>query len=459
MTNGSPAPSASPPRGRRLWLTGTSTRGRTRTRAGDSAPQRAGSRAAHVRRLWRRARRTLRRSARLATQPVTPLGWFVAAVTIAGALTGGLYGWIEGWFVAVVGALLLAVAVPFLVGSRAYRIRLGLTRPNVVAGSSVEVRVDVENAAVRPQLPAVAELPVGDGLRELAVPLLGIREAVTLRVDVPTTRRGVIPVGPLTVARQDPLGILRREVTWRDRHLLHVHPVTVPLPPNAAGLVRDLEGWASRRLTDADLSFHAVREYAPGDAVRHIHWKSTAKTGTLMVRQYEETQTARHAILFDARRDEYSSEEEFELGVSVAASLSVQAVREGRERFVASAWAPGRVRPSVDGLEELPSRTPSQLLDAWSELDAAPEARPIERLAEGLARSGRTLSIVTVVTGSRPEFARLRLTAQAFSPEVHVLVARCEALAEPRAQRLDALTVLTVGALGDLPPLLLRGAA
>ncbi|MFC7766284.1 DUF58 domain-containing protein [Leucobacter soli] len=72
-----------------------------------------------------------------------------------------------------------------------------------------------------------------------------------------------------------------------------------------------------------------MREYAHGDALRHVHWKSTAKTGTLMVRQFEESQTARVAVLFDALREEYASDDEFELGVSVAASLSVQAVREG----------------------------------------------------------------------------------------------------------------------------------
>ncbi|MFC6236187.1 DUF58 domain-containing protein, partial [Leucobacter soli] len=240
---------------------------------------------------------------------------------------------------------------------------------------------------------------------------------------------GVIRVGPLTLARQDPLGLLRREVTWRDRHLLHVHPPTAALPPHSAGLVRDLEGRPSRRLTEADLSFHAVREYAHGDALRHVHWKSTAKTGTLMVRQFEESQTARVAVLFDALREEYASDDEFELGVSVAASLSVQAVREGRERFVASAWAPGRIRPSIDGLEELPSRDPVELLDAWAELGSTEEGLPFEVLARSLADSGRPLSIVALITGSRPDMLRLRRASAAFPPDVQVLAVRCEWLA------------------------------
>ena len=392
------------------------------------------------------------------TQAVTPLGWLVIALTALGVVLGASLSWIEAWFVAVVGGLLILVALPFLIGSRAYHVRIELERSSVVAGGEVHARVHVENRGSRPAMPAVAELPVGPALRELTVPFLGPHSAIELPVAVPAPQRGVVRVGPLTVARRDPVGLFRREVTWPEHHLLHIHPVTQQLPPNTAGLVRDLEGAASRRLSDSDLSFYAVREYARGDAMRHVHWKSTAKTGTLMVRQYEESQTARVAVLFDARREEYQSEEEFELAVSVAASLSVQAVREGRERFVASAWTPGRMRPSIDGLEELPSRDPQQLLNAWAELEASPEGLPFEALANGLAHSGRPLSIVAIVTGSHAEQTRIRRAAVSFTPDVHVLGVRCEMHAEPRAQRVDPLTMFTVGALADLPQLMMRSA-
>ncbi len=451
--------------GRKLTHTGTNTRSRTSTRtrtrtmghttvAGGALSRRR----VRAKRWWRRTWRKLDRRFRAATRAITPLGWFVLAVALTGLILGAAFGWIESWFVAVFAALLLLIALPFLIGSRAYRTVLGVSRANVVAGGEVHLTVEVQNAAARPQLPAVIELPVGDALRELTVPLLGPHHGTVLPVAVPTERRGVITVGPLTVARQDPLGLLRREMTWRDVHHVHVHPRTVLLPPNSAGLVRDLEGQSSRRLTDSDLSFHAVREYVPGDAMRHIHWKSTAKTGQLMVRQYEESQTARLAVLFDARREEYGSDDEFELGVSIAASISVQAVREGRERYVASAWTPGRRRPSVDGLEELSSRDPIRMLDAWSELGYAIEGLPIEVLSRSLAHSTRDLSIVVVVTGSVPEMERIRRAAVSFSPDVHVLAIRAEMLADPAAQRMDSLTVVTIGALGDLPQLMIRGA-
>ena len=412
-----------------------------------------------ARRRWRNFQRATADVWRTTTQAVTPLGWFIRGVTAVGFVLGATLSWVEAWFVAVVGALLLLVAIPFLIGNRAYRISIDLDRRSVVVGGTVAAVIRIENDGGRPSLPAVAELPVGPALRELTIPFIGPHGAVDLPTRVPAPQRGLIQVGPLTVARRDPLALLRREVTWPEKHLVYVHPVTTPLPPNSAGLVKDLEGAASRRLTDSDLSFYAVREYAPGDAMRHVHWKSTAKTGTLMVRQYEESQTARVAVLFDARREEYASDEEFELGVSAAASISVQAVREGRERFVASAWAPGRVRPSIDGVEELPSRDPQQLLNAWAELEAAPDGLPFEVLANGLAHSRRPLSIVTIVTGSQPELARIRRACVAFDPNVHVVAVRCELHAEPKMQRADSLTTFTVGALGDLPQMLLRSAS
>ncbi len=452
-------------RSRRLtrdqWQTQTGTRTRTRTRTVAGSTGSGGAlarRRVRMKRWGRRSWRRLSRATRAMTRAITPLGWFVLAVAAAGVVAGFAFSWIEAWFVAVFAALLIVIALPFLLGSRAYRTSLEISRANVVAGGEVHLSVEVQNAAGRPQLPAVIELPVGDALRELTVPLLGPHHGTVLPVTVPAHRRGVIRVGPLTVARQDPLGLLRREMTWRDRHTVHVHPRTVLLPPNSAGLVRDLEGQSSRRLTDSDLSFHAVREYAPGDAMRHIHWKSTAKTGTLMVRQYEESQTARLAVLFDARREEYASDEEFELGVSIAASISVQAVRERRERFVVSAWSPGRMRPSVDGLEELPSRDSVEMLDSWAELEAAGDGLPFETLAHSLAHSARDLSIVVIVTGSVPVMNRIRRAAISFSPDVHVMAVRAELLSDPAAQRVGELTVATVGALGDLPQLMVRGA-
>jgi uncharacterized protein (DUF58 family) len=399
---------------------------------------------------------------------VTPFGWFVFALLFVGVSVGGLFSWVEAWIIAIAAAVLLLIAAPFLLGARAYDLSISLAQRSVVVGSQLEIMVTVANTSSRPQLATAAELVVGLAIRRLTVPMLGPRQTAEITVSVATGHRGVIQVGPLTLARRDPLGLLRREVVWPVRHRVYVYPRTAMLPPNSAGLVRDLEGQASRRLSDADLSFFAVREYVPGDEVRHIHWKATAKAGTLMVRQYEETQSARIAVLFDALPDEYANDDEFELGVSVAASISAQAAREGRDRYVVASRGNDPLssyRRRADkagpqrgqGFIELPSHDLTQLLDSWAELTLAYDAARFESLARGIAEGHRSLSIVAIVTGSIPTLERIQRAVLAFPPETQVLAIKCEHLADPHLMRVDPLTQCTVGMLSDLPGLLLRG--
>ena len=71
--------------------------------------------------------------------------------------------------------------------------------------------------------------------------------------------------------------------------------------------MRDIEGAVTKKIVDSDLSFHAIRDYVAGDARRHVHWRSTAKTGTMMVRQYEETRRSRIAVVMDLGLSEYTT--------------------------------------------------------------------------------------------------------------------------------------------------------
>ena len=68
-----------------------------------------------------------------------------------------------------------------------------------------------------------------------------------------------------------------------------MHPLLVSLAGASSGLLRDLEGQATRDLSDSDLSFHALRDYVAGDDRRYIHWRTTARRGSLMVKQFEDT--------------------------------------------------------------------------------------------------------------------------------------------------------------------------
>ena len=99
----------------------------------------------------------------------------------------------------------------------------------------------------------------------------------------------------------------------------------------ASGFLRDLEGTPSSDLSSSDIAFHALRDYTPGDDRRHVHWRTTARTGKLMVRQFEETRRSHVVVALDNLADHYASEDEFELAVSAAASISAQTMREEKE--------------------------------------------------------------------------------------------------------------------------------
>ncbi|WP_395244339.1 DUF58 domain-containing protein [Agromyces sp. MMS24-K17] len=441
--------------------TGTRTRAGTVTRvaaAGRGGPM---ARALWTARVgWMRTRRALATAARWLGETVSPTGALLLVVAVAGVVGGSVFGWVEAWVAAAVAVLLLVVCVPFLLGTHDYRLELVLDRDRVVAGSQVHGRLDLVNRGRRAALPGVVDIPIGAGLVEVHVPLLRGGHAHSQALEIGTERRGIIDVGPMTVSRGDPIGILRREQRWPEVQRVHVHPVTIPIPSTSAGLVRDLEGSPTGVLVDDDLSFHAVREYVRGDSQRHVHWKATAKTGRLMVRQYEESRHARIAVLLDVDLDEFASEDEFETAVSAAASLGLQGVLAGRDVSVGV----GGILPELGGrevqsLRTLPTQTPRALLDAMAGVESDERATPLEVSASLAAQTYERLSMVFLVTGSRMPLQRIRQAAIALPGGVAVVAVRCEPGAEPTVRTAREVTVLTIGALGDLGRMLARGAA
>ena len=411
------------------------------------------------RRALRRTRKGLLTAATWLRTTVTPAGWLLGAIAVVGVAGGLAFGLVEGWVVAAIAVVLLLLSVPFLLGAHDYGIRLVLAKERVVAGSEVTGSLDIVNRSTRVALPGVVDIPVGPGLVEVHVPLLRGGSDHRESLAISAHRRGIIQVGPMTVGRGDPVGILRREHAWPGVQHIYVHPVTVAIPSTSAGLVKDLEGAPTSDIVDADLSFHALREYVPGDSYRHVHWKSTAKTRKLMVRQYEETRHSRIAIIVDLGIAGYASDEEFEMAVSAAASLGVQGVRDGRDVLVsASADIPDFSRENARSIQTLSTLTAKHLLDGFSGIDASENAMALEDVTRLTVQSFPELSIAFLVTGSQVELSRLRAAAFGFPSQVAVVALRAEPGAEPTLRSANELTVLTLGALGDLTNMMARGA-
>lgn len=411
-----------------------------------------------------RATRVLRRRIRYASEwissTVTGLGLSLAILVLVAGILGYFLGWLELVAVAYTGLALLIFGVFFLLGRNSYDIGLSLDRDRVVVGESVRATLDVRNPS-RFRLPPVkSEVPVGRGLAEFYLGAIRARAASSRHFTVPTNRRGVVRVGPVRTVRADPIGLLRREYTWTAFLELFVHPATISIPATSTGLIRDLEGNPTRDLTDSDVSFHALREYAPGDDRRHIHWKSTARTGQLMVRQFEETRRSHLVIALSLASSDYHSEEEFELAVSVAASLGIRAIRDAREVSVlASAETPEFARRRIVAPRRLDALSRSRLLDDLARIEHAGNASGLIDLARGSADSVSGASVAILVCGSEPTPSQLRAASVAFPPGIEVLAVVCNPGIVPSLRRVGELRVLSVGYLDDLQKSLARAAS
>jgi len=388
---------------------------------------------------------------------IRPAGALALAAATLGIVAGLVFGWVEALVAGVAALVLLVLSVPFLFQARTYEVDLNLGHARIVAGTGVQATVTVRNSGRRVALPGRIDVPVGEGLVEFGVPLLRAGAASEQRLELPPQRRGIVRIGPAITVRSDPIGLLRREHAFDDAHDLYVHPRTVPVPSPRAGLIRDLDGSPTKRLVDADMSFHAIREYAPGDSRRQVHWKSTAKTGRLMVRQYEESRRSRMAVVLGLADAEYETDTEFELAVSAASSLAVRAVHDARDLdIVVGAEIPRVVRGRLRAIRHIPTGAPRAVLDGFSGVDRLANTMAFADVCRLASEANERLSIAVLVAGSRVGIAKLRQAALAFPADATIIAIVCDERAHPRTQVLGALTIATIGTLDDLAGLLLK---
>ncbi len=411
-------------------------------------------------RAWSLTRAGLTAAWAWSRRTVRPAGVLALVAATLGLAAGLMFGWVEALVAGVAALLLLTLSVPFLFQARSYEVDLSLLHERIVAGSGARATVTVRNTGTRIALPGRIDVPVGAGLVEFGVPLLRGGASSAQLLELPPQPRGIVRIGPATTVRSDPIGLLRREHAFDDAHHLYVHPRTVPVPSASAGLIRDLDGSPTTRLVDADMSFHAIREYAPGDSRRQVHWKSTAKTGRLMVRQYEESRRSRMAVVLGLAAAEYGSDSEFEVAVSAAASLAVRAVHDARDLdIVVGAEIPRVVRGRLRAIRHIPTASPRVVLDGFSGVDRLANTMAFTDVCRLASEANERLSIAVMITGSHVGIAKLRQAALAYPADAATIAIVCDERAHPRTQVLGGLTVITVGTLEDLTGLLLRGAA
>lgn len=385
--------------------------------------------------------------ARPVVRPVTGSGWVVLAVAAAAIVLSVVFGWQEFSYLGTVLLAAIVISVPYLFGRASYGVLIELNPRRVVVGDRAMGRMLVTNVGGRALVPTRMELPVGAGLAEFQLPAMKPKAEHEELFAVPTNRRAVIVAGPAESVRGDQLGLLRRAVRWTDPVDLFVHPATVHLTPSAAGLVKDLEGQVSKKITSSDIAFHALRPYVPGDDRRYVHWRTSARVGQLMVRQFEETRRSQLTMIHSTMSALYASDDEFELAMSVTASIASQVIRDGTQMNVVS----------EAGIWK--SHSVTALLDASCRIE------PVGRLFDSVRAFARERtkrlpapSVVMIIGGSLTTTAEFRSIETLFGKDTSIVAFRVEAGAAPKISSVSGLTMITVGKLSDLPALV-RGLA
>lgn len=374
------------------------------------------------------------------TGVVTRLGWGMLLLGFGCWVLGWLGGWHELMVVATAAWLLLLASTLLTIGRARLSVTLIADPQRVVVGAPAAGAVRVRNEGRRPLLPIGLELPIGGGAARFTLPFLmpGV-EHEELFV-VPTQRRGVVVVGPAMTVRGDPIGLLRRAVSWTHRIEIFVHPITVRLDSLGAGFLRDLEGQTTNEISMSDLAFHALRDYQPGDDRRYIHWRSSAKAGRFLVRQFLDTRRSHVGLIIDSDAAKYTDPDEFELAISAAASIAVRTVGDEQEVTV------------LAGEHADPGGRGSRVLDTFSRAELGEHG--LLDLARRTIRIAPDVSLVFLVTGPRASFEELQRAANEFPIETRVMALQIDPARPTGLRELRGLTILTLQRLGDLAALL-----
>lgn len=310
-----------------------------------------------------------------------------------------------GLFVAVLPLVAAAVV------TRA-RLRVACARhsdpPVAVAGTAVEVVLTLTNRSIVPTgaLHLEDQMPAHlDGQARFTLAGLGSQESRAVVYRLSDVRRGRYVTGPLRIRIDDSFGLVEvvRSFTGRSEVLVTPKVEALSAPgPAVAWDVGDNAG--SRSVGALGAEDASIREYRHGDDLRKIHWRSTARTGTPMVRQDERPWQGRVTVVIDSRREahgiapvhdgdvpELRERDSLEWAVSAGASIA--------DRMLASSRDTGLLYDTGTGTA-LPVRAPvgssREVAEHLAEL--TPSARnQLDHLVSAAQAAARESVIVAVL--------------------------------------------------------------
>lgn len=346
-----------------------------------------------------------------------------AAAVTAVLLAAGAWWWNYEELAAIAAAIAGAL-VAALWAARTPS-KLTITRfvpdPRVARGDPVNVEYRIANRRRRRSAPVTiidraepAPVTPGTEAPTVTAPVEPVEVRVNVpaierfnRVDVvgriPTSRRGLFKVGPWELERVDPMGLAAGRVTSDVSSTVIVHPRVYTLG-GPYGDMHSLEEEAHVRRARSDplSGFVSLREYVDGDDPRLIHWPTSARMGTLMLREHVELRRPEFTVVLDTadasgypephQPQQFAAD--FEEMVDVTASIAVHALRSGVEVRLRTT---SRDYPGA----EVALEHETQVLDLLTPVVPTPPERTTSLAATlyGQAATQRHGAMVLVVTG------------------------------------------------------------
>lgn len=347
----------------------------------------------------------------------THQGWGLLVGAAAVLVSARLFGVMELYIVGAALALLVVATVIYVraVPTR-LRVRRTLTPARVHAHDAARVEVTATNVGTR-RTPVLALRDPVAGTRGARLHLVPLRHAERARAAyrLPTERRGVVVVGPLTVEITDPFGLARQRRPGAPRLELTVFPHVDVIAPSPGGGDRDPLGNVvhHRAIGRQGDEFYALREYVVGDDLRRVHWPSTARHDELMVRQDEMPWQDRTTVVLDVRRVSHT-EESLERAVSAAASVVTAAYRAQHHlRLLASDGVDAGLGNSIGHVEAI--------MEYLATVDVSGHGS-LRGVFEGLRRSPQSGSLVAILgRATRAELDLLAHLRRSFGAVVVVV--------------------------------------
>jgi len=333
---------------------------------------------------------------------------------------------LAGVFIAVVAVILgvdqlyLMAAVLFLIPLASFVVGRVLMRgltcrrspvPSCGEGERATVTLTVENKGRLPKmfLRVADTLPASLQAVGGAAPLilyLGAGESTDISYTIEAEKRGAYTLGPTVVSSTDPLGFYPHVQTIPSSSEMLVYPIVPALRQMAA---TGGGAWGQREQDSTvarggGLDFHGVRDYQPGDELRRVHWRTTARTGKLAVMEYTQGAASSVLVALDLQAAAYADtgvgrQSALEYAIKMMAAACDYLLRQGH---ILQVVLPALPMPAISGLLTIrDSAEMPILLEALARAEAVSDEPLADALLRALPRvsPGATLFYITPKAG------------------------------------------------------------